>query len=139
MKKLLTIFCAVAMVLSVSCVGVAVKEEAVDVAIEVGAFTLGYEGCKSNRDTFKEMAGIAEDGIKLIDADEMTLNELIEDLRDAGAEAISSDPLTQYQVKKLLSLLDIHIDKDAIDIGFAKQEHVRLAVNAFILGVAACK
>lgn len=137
MKKLV---CGLIMLFLISCSGmqVGVKEEAIDVAIEVSAFTLGYEGCKKNTVTFKELASIADTGIKLVELNEITLNELMEKLRERGAETISSDPLTQYQIKKLLSLLDVNLEADVIDIDESKNKYVFLALNAFIEGVGAC-
>ena len=138
MKKLIALACGVIMLFMVSCAGIAVKQEAVDVAIEVGAFTLGYEGCKGERDTFKQMASFAKDGMRLVEIDQLELNVLVEELRRIGAESISNDPLTQYQIKKLLSLLDITLDEGQVNIAEDKYEYVKLAVRAFIQGVDAC-
>jgi hypothetical protein len=139
-NKILSYICGILMLVSVSCAGiqVGVNPEVVDVAIEVSAFTLGYEGCKKNRPVFEEMADVASFGLKLVEVDELKLSELVSELKSIGADYISSDPLTRYQVNKLLSLLDIDLDSDEISIGKDKNEYVMLAIEAFIQGVNAC-
>ena len=140
-NRILSMICGIVMLFSVSCAGVqvGVDPEAVDVAIEVGAFTLGYEGCKKDTETFKEMAETAAVGLKLVEVDELTLEELLEELRTIGAESISNDPLTQYQVKKLLGLLDIRLDEKVVLIDDSKNRLIVIAVDAFILGVKTCE
>lgn len=139
MKNIIALLCGIIMLFTVSCGTIAFKEEAFDVAIEVAAFTLGYEGCKGDTVTFKELAITAKNGLVLLEADELTLNELVTDLKEKGADAITSDPLTKYQITKLLSLLDVNLEADIIDIDDSKYDYVKLAINAFIEGVNACE
>ena len=133
--------CSLILVLSfASCASFSLKSETAQVASRIAAYTVGYEGVQKDKDVYLEMAKIAKDGLVLIETDEATLNQIIDDMKSVGAEAITSNPLIQYQVKELLSLIDVELDIGIpADIPEDKHKIVKESLVAFIEGVHAGK
>jgi len=139
MRKLSVLAIAACFLLT-ACAGIGInlQPEATDVAMEVVAFTFGYKGVEKYPSDFQEAGVIAREGLELLEADELTLNELVENLREKVVQEVTEDPLLQYQVKKLLSLVEVDIDaENPIDIPGDKDELVKKMLAAFAEGVEA--